>query len=443
MLHPAALPALCVALLAGAGCTPAGNADDSDGMPDAMPDAMDGSIDDSDAIADAMPDASDDIPDAMPDAGPPPPCGPSGEAWAVDPDGPDRQIHPAIAADGDGVWVAYNRVTEGLSTFDVFVARLDCAGQPSVPPTEVSTDRVFSDVDPSIAVGADAVLVAWTNDVSDADPNLLATYRLLDRDGAPLGEPTVLVTDREGAPFGGGQWMVQVAALDEGFVIVGARGVDARNAFQVFAQRIDGDGQLIGPTASAERDMTQQLEPDVAVDDEGSVWIGWGEGDQGAGDLVVARWAPPYEQTTLQPGVVQPGPGGSVRMSVGRRVLAAGIVARNGGADVVVRLVPGGGGVDLGERGQVDVQPAVAQARRHGIVAWFRRIRGNRAGLWVQSLDTSGALRTSGPPRAIALETDAAPYPMAIAPLADGRAAIAWTGGEPPAYRVFLRVEAP
>ncbi len=432
------LASLCLLLTACAPTPRGGDDPDPDAVAD-VGDALDAAPDTApDAARDAAPDA---MPDALPDAAPPP-CGPTGETWEVDPFGPDGQIHPALAADGDGVWVAYNRVTPGLSTFDVFVTRVACDGRATVLPFEVSADETFSDTDPSIAVGPDAVLVTWTNDVSDADPNLVARYRLLDRAGEPLGAPRALVTQRAGGDFGGGQWMVQAAATDNGFVIVGARGVDDRSAFQFFAQRLDGSGAPVGPTASAERDMLQQLDPDVAVAADGTIIVAWGEGDQGAGAIVGGTWAPPYDGD-LRLQQVLPAPAGGVRLSTGRRALAAAVLPRNGGADIAVRDLDDDTGVDLGEPGQIDLQPGVAQLGAVALVAWFRRIRGNRAGLWVQTLELTGQLRARGPARAIPLQADAAPYPMAIAPLPDGRAAIAWAAGESPAFRIYWRVEAP
>lgn len=444
MPHPARSlrrpSALTLVALAGlVGCTPEGSSPDRDATVDAI-DAM------PDAISDDMGVIADDMYaiDAMPpDADPPPePCGPSDVTWPVDPFGVDGQIHPAVAGDGDGVWVVYNRPTPDGATFDVWATRLGCDGVATVLPFEVSADPTFSDVDPSIAIGAERIAIAWTNDVSDADPNLIARYRLLDRQGAPLGPPQRLQTRRVDADFAGGHWMLQVAATDDGFVIVGARGVEERSAFQVFAQRLDAEGQPIGSTASAERDMTQQLEPDVGVDADGTIWLAWGEGDQGAGAVMVAAWAPPYDGA-LEPAEMLSAPAGGARISAGRRVFGVGFVQRGGGTDVAIRDLVRGGGVDLGEMGQFDLQPAVAQRGAVGMAAWFRRIRGNRASLWTRPLDLTDRLRASGPARAIPSDTDAAPYPMAVAPLSDGRFVVVWTGGEPPAYRIFMRAVAP
>ena len=434
--HPLRPIALLALLSTACAPTPDGSADDP---PDAAVDPADASAD-ADA-PDATPDA---LPDAVPDAEPEPvePCGPSGQTWAVDAEGPAGQFHPAIAADGDGVWLTYSQVTPGLSTFDIFATRIGCDGEATVEPFEVSADPEFSDVDPSIAVGDDRILVAWTNDVSDADPNLIARYRLLDRQGDPLGEPRALVTQRAGDDFVGGQWMVQVAATDDGFVIVGSRGVEVRSAFQVFVQRLDAEGDPIGPTLSPEQDMTQQLEPDVAVERDGTIRVAWGEGDQGAGRIVAGAWAPPFDGD-LRLQQVAPAPAGGVRLSAGRHVLATAVVQRGGGADIGVYDLDGDSRIHVGESGQIDLQPGIAQVGDVAVVAWFRRIRGNSSGLWLQTLEIDGELRVRGPARAIELQDAAAPYPMAITALADGRVALAWAAGESPGFRIYWRVEEP
>ena len=287
---------------------------------------LDGMIGGSDAEADAL--IVDAAVDRAIDATPPVECAPSDVTLPVDPDGPDTQIHPAIAADGDGLWVVYNRVTPGESTFDVWATRLGCDGLPTIAPFEVTADRVSNDVDPGVAVGPAGVIMAWTQNLDDATPNLVTRYRVFDHDGTPRGPSRPLVTQRDGADFAGGQWMPQVAATQDGFVIVGARGVDERSAFQVYGQRLDAEGSPIGEAASVERDMTQQLDPDVGIAADGTVWIAWGEGDQGSGAVVAAPWTDDAALVT-QPAF--PAPSGSTRVTAGAQSFVLGHVSKRGG----------------------------------------------------------------------------------------------------------------
>lgn len=393
--------------------------------------AFDGTLAGGDlAVADAAPE-----PDAAPvDMGVA--CAPADTTLPIDPDGPDTQIHPAIAADGDGVWVVYNRVTPGASTFDVWATRLGCDGLPTTPPFEVSGDPVFSDVDPSVAVGPHGVLIAWTNDVSDADPNLVTRYRIVAADGT-LGPIRALETEREGAPFAGGQWMVQAAATADGWVLVGSRGVEARSAFQVYGQRIGPDGEPSGPTASVELDRTQQLDPDVGVAADGTLWLAWGEGTQGQGAVVAAPWT---DQPALVTQPILAAPAGSARVAAGARTVIVGHVERRRGTDIALRRVGGRGSLDVGEAGAIDLAPALAMQGDAALLAWFRRIRGNQAAVWTQRVILGDeAITADGEPVQIETADPAAPYPMAIAALADGRYAVAWTEGEAPSYRAMLR----
>lgn len=384
------------------------------------------------------------LPDAAPDMAAPDMaalrCLESGTTFEADVFGPSSQIHPAIAADGAGVWVVYNRVTPGgeVRTFDVWATRLGCNGRSSVLPFEVSVDPVNNDTDPAIAVGADgSALIVWSNDVQGADPNLIARVRLIGPDGTPRTDVQPITTQRDGAPFPGSQWMVQVARDGDGFVVVGARGVEARSAFQVFAQRYDANGAPVGETASAERDMTQQLDPDVAVAADGTVWLAWGEGDQGSGAVVAAPWTMDAELTSRP---VLPAPAGSTRVATaGDRVFVLGHLTKRGGTDIAIREMDGDGSLELGAMGAIDIQPALAAQGDSARVAWFRRVQGNRAAVWTQRLDLTAGLDALGEPTQIETISPAAPYPMALAALADGRYVIAWTEGEAPAYRIKLR----
>lgn len=396
---------------------------------------FDGTISDAGPLDGALLDST--PPDMMPDMARPI-CAEANVTLDVDPEGPDTQIHPAVAADGDGVWVVYNRVTPGARTFDVWATRLGCDGQPIVPPFEVSTDAVNSDTDPGVAVGADGtVFIVWTNDVQGADPNLVARYRLYAPDGTARTDVRPLITQRIGVDFPGGQWMVQVAATADGFVVAGARGVEERSAFQVFGQRFDTVGEPIGETASTERDMTQQLDPDVAVADDGTIWIGWGEGDQGNGAVVAAAWR---DDAALMPLPVLPAPAGSTRVATaGERAFVLGHLTKRGGTDIAVRAMDGEGSVEVGGMGAIDIQPAMAAHDQTAMLAWFRRIRGNQAAVWTQQLDLSAGLSAVGEPIQIETTDPAAPYPMALTALRNGRFAVVWTEGEQPAYRVKLR----
>lgn len=419
------------ALLAVAGCdtTPTAEPPTDAGV------QLDGMIGGDDAEADAQ------IVDATPpDAAPPVECALSGVTLPVDPDGPDTQIHPALAVDGQGLWVVYNRVTPGESTFDVWATRLGCDGLPTVPPFEVTADRVSNDVDPGVAVGPAGVIMAWTQNLDNATPNLVTRYRIFDHDGTPRGPSQPLVTQREGAEFVGGHWMPQVSATIDGFVIVGARGVEERSAFQVFGQRLDADGVPVGETASVELDMTQQLDPDVGVAADGTVWIAWGEGDQGSGAVVAAPWTDDPALVT-QPAF--PAPSGSTRVAIGSQSYVLGHVSMRGGTDIVVRQLDGEARFEVGGMGAIDIQPAMAVQRGEmgddgALMAWFRRIRGNQAALWTQRLDLTDGVVAVGDPVEIELVDPAAPYPMAIG-ATGGRYVVAWAEGEAPAYRVMLR----
>lgn len=215
--------------------------------------------------------ASDDAPAAAPSApsatvsatstatSPPPPPPPppatkgcsataTSDAFAFDPGGPPTQIHAYAVPTEDGLWVVYNRPKAMGGRFDVYATRLRCDGTVSVSPVRVTTSD-DNEIDPSAAWDGQKLVVVWSADMADRDPNLELRTRVLAASGEPLGPVEPLAINRRGAPVGGNVWMPALSRSplpNGGYTLVGTWGHADAPAFQTFAQALDADAHLVG-----------------------------------------------------------------------------------------------------------------------------------------------------------------------------------------------------
>ena len=93
----------------------------------------------------------------------------------------DTEIHGTSAFDGERLWVSWVRPNDS-ATFDVMLAAVDCAGQLVVEPRAV-TDSADNEIDPSLAVSGDRLLVVWT---ASTDAGLSLRTRAYDLEGEPV-----------------------------------------------------------------------------------------------------------------------------------------------------------------------------------------------------------------------------------------------------------------
>ncbi|HJL27808.1 MAG TPA: hypothetical protein RMI62_01865, partial [Polyangiaceae bacterium LLY-WYZ-15_(1-7)] len=169
--------------------------------------------------------------------------------FAIAPGFRGTQIHPAVVFDGERLWVTFTAVEEGEGEgrgFDVFVLSLDCAGEVSAP-VQVNAAVEPNDIDGTVAVHGERVLVAWQAD--EGTGTIGTVVRAFDRSLAPIGGDRPLTTTRLGEPVLGTTWMPELHPRGEdGFLLVGSRGVEALSTFQVFLQALDADGEASGET---------------------------------------------------------------------------------------------------------------------------------------------------------------------------------------------------
>lgn len=406
-----------LAMTYGCGDDRRGGADDA-GLADASP---------TDAVA---PDAGE------PDAGPRS-CAaraPLDADLAVDPDGPDTQIHAAAAFDGEGLWVVFNRVeTGGTGYFDVYAQRLGCDGEPLLDsPLPINTTVPPNDVDPDLAVSGDRVLVAWSADSGEFPDNLSIRYRVFEVDGTPvMGSDAELVTTWDGGDVTGNHWQVSVAAAPGGgFVIAGARALPDATVFQVFAQAVTAEGAVDGETwyPLLEPDVSQTV-PSVTYRD-GVPWLAWTREDE----------------TTQQVMEAELPAAGDASPAAAVADLSASAGAHQDGAWLALAGIAGGGEQDihvtgpgehtLGASGRVDFSPRVetdAEGAAGAAVAWFRNDSGIRNDLLLATVGGDERL----------LASDVPPYQPALASVGDGVYLLVWSAGTSPDFRLVARFVRP
>jgi hypothetical protein len=161
-----------------------------------------------------------------------------------DPMGPNTQIHGTSAFDGTHVWMAWNR-PDGTSLFDVWLAAFACDGTLSMGPIEV-TQSDDNEIDPTLSISGDRLLVAWASDNGTGVDNLDIRYRIFDLDGNPLTDAGDLSAMRNGVVVTGNTFEPAVTATDGGWMLAGAWGHEDAPGFQAFAVALDLDGNVMG-----------------------------------------------------------------------------------------------------------------------------------------------------------------------------------------------------
>ncbi len=429
-LGPGFLCALLVAGVSQAGCG------DDDEPRDA---AVDGALD---AGADGSTDA------AVPD----PPCRTplvTGEVFALDPDGDDTQIHVNAQFDGESVWVVYNK-PDPSGGFDVYGVRLDCDGTARVPPFRINTTD-HNDVDPTLVVSGDRMLVAWQTDTGTGVNNMQLPYRVYGVDGqAVMSADSLLRTTRGGQPVPGNTWLPEVAALPNGFAIAGARALEDASGLQAFVQRLDDDGGLDGATLDASFfPVSSQSYPTLAAAPDGTLYLAFAQALPPDYDDAVyyTALAPGATQASPLPAVLADqraaaagpdlarGPDGQVYLAFGDA--DAEMIVLTDGADFT-----GGPAVELGTPNRLDFSPAVAPATGGGAVAWFRNLSGFQNELRVQGFTYNGTAFTLGEAQNVTAES-VPPYAPTITHIKDDIYFVAWSQGDNPDYRamgMFLQI---
>ncbi len=377
----------------------------------------------------------------------------TGQVFEIDPDGPDTQIHAAVAFDGEAVWVVYNR-PDAAGGFDVYGTRLECDGTHRLLPFSINTTD-FNENDPTLALRQDRVYVAWQTDTGAFPNNMQLLVRSFTRDGSAIMATDAMVrTTRGGTPVAGNTWLPSVAARPDGFAVAGARAVDDASGFQVFVQRLDHQGAPAAPTLDASFASTaSQTYPTLAAAADGTLYLAYHH-----------ALPPDYEDqvlhTAFAPGATHPDPappvpaldsvhGGGAHLAVGPdgavylalAEAASGQVRITGGADFAA-----GAGFPFDTGSQGGFAPSVAPAPGGGAVAWLETTSGPYAELRAQRFGYDGSVFSLGTARTVTPQWVYSISGTAITHVHEDVYFLCWSEGESPDFRLmgtFLRLDAP
>lgn len=206
----------------------------------------------------------------------------TGNEWMV-PTEPEFRLNLGTAGTQDDLALArladagFAAVWDGPAGDEtgVFLRRFDADGAPIGPEIQADTPNGLDNFDPSVAaLGADGLLVSWTewNGVFSPDASIMA--QRFDGDGAPLG-PVVQVNDFDGAQ----QWFAASAGLADGAVAVVWETRDVTfddDGAGLSARIVEPDGTFrTGEIAVNTTTANSQSNPAVAALEDGGFVVVW------------------------------------------------------------------------------------------------------------------------------------------------------------------------
>jgi len=379
-----------------------------------------------------LPDAGD-PPDAFvpvdvgQDAGPPPlGCAEItvGETFLVAP-GLTTTIHPSVVFTGDALWLTVTALEEGTSVFDIFLVKMGCDGRQEEP-VLVSTTEMANDIDADLALGPEGLVVAWQAD--DGSGTIATWVRLHDAEtGAPRGDARQLETTRDGAPVSGTVWSPTLLSNDDGFDLVGERGIEEASAFQAYVQPLDAMGAPAGATIEPFFEAMVGQDDAEGLRTTAGLTLAWTR-TPADGDPTVVTLSPGGESETVPSSALEAA-GPSLAAFDGQRWVAYSA----GGGSRRIELFPlGGDAVEaLGSPSNTDVVPRLVAGESALGLAWLRITSGFRADLFYRRIEATGTTITAGAEMEIATIRDVyAPYAIDLIHIRDDVFFITWAQGE-------------
>ena len=357
-----------------------------------------------------------------------------GASFEIAADVSTTRIHPHAAGDATGAWFSFVHPEPAGSLFDVSVMHLRCADDIDVPPQLANTEP-GNDIDASVAVFDDRVLVVWnTDDGQGGDSNLQIHARIYDDTGTPVAPSQLRVTTSvEGTPITGNHTFGVVTATPGGFAVAGLRAHPDSPAFVAFAQAIDSDGALSGEAfgAPVEGGVSHLL----ASSSDG--WLAYGRSDADTDQVFVVH--PDVEAAAAFDGVTAGG--GQVLARSEGAPIVAGTIGEGNAIDVGLS-VGTGPALLLGEPGAIEHSPTVAASPDGALaVVYHRNLGGLNNAVIFQRLRLEGeTLMPDG--EAVELDTMSPPYPPSIT-WTPGGWLVTWSRGQSPDFATWGQVLAP
>jgi len=194
----------------------------------------------------------------------------------------NAQSHAAVAATGDGAWIAWVSVGQDGDQGSIIARRFDGALMPITREIGVNDSRQGHQSAPSIAANARGdALVTWMSDHEDGGSRVMA--RLLSADGAAGSDEVELTTleDARGS-------LPAVAALPDGrFVAAWSRADETGVPRAIVARVLEANGAAVGDAFIVSAEAGGHVEPSIDADAAGNVVVAWMTADA-SGDYRVA-----------------------------------------------------------------------------------------------------------------------------------------------------------
>ncbi len=209
---------------------------------------------------------------------------PTGGEFLVNTETADAQTAPSVTVLSDGSYVVvWQSLGQDGSSYGIFGQRLDATGAPVGIEFQINTytDSLQRDAT-VVALSTGGFVVGWESFGQDGDQR--GVYgQLFNASGSPVGGEFRFNTETTG-----NQYEPQIAALaDGGFIVTWPSDKQDGDAFGIFAQRYDVNGNPVGPEfqVNTTTDGFQATPSVIGLPDGGFIisWKSQNEGDEAAG----------------------------------------------------------------------------------------------------------------------------------------------------------------
>ncbi len=218
-------------------------------------------------------------------------------------DGGSITIQPELAIAPSGrvglVWSGTTQ-TEELS---IYLAVTDPEAQSFGPAIRVDSDLQGIKNEPAICARSDGSwVVVFSVDLKIEGTHLQVRVRRFANDGSAI-DPTDIGV---GTDIPGNHWMGDVACRnDGGFAITGVRPDIDGKSFGIFLRHYDAEGKPLGQAQTVNTEPEgQQIQPVVALADDGSSYVSWEDNRTGDYTQVLVRHMLPSPEESPAPTVV-------------------------------------------------------------------------------------------------------------------------------------------
>ncbi len=356
-----------------------------------------------------------------------------GDAFEIAADASSTRIHPHAAGDETGAWFSFVHPEPAGSLFDVSVMHLRCEGNVDVPP-QVVTTAGGNDIDASVAVSGDRVMVVWNSDDGlGGDSSLQIHGRVLDADGPPASDEQFRVTTQvEGMDITQNHTFAVVTASGDGFSVAGLRAHPDSPAFVAFDQALDSMGEIVEEAFGAP--VEEGFSHLGAFSSNG--WLAFSRGDDASDTVWIAHPDVPaaaaFDGQTATAAHVLARPDAPMAPAV------AGTVGSGNALDVGIGLGTAAP-LLLGAPGSIEHNPTVAMNPDGELaVVYHRNIGGlNNAVRFQRLAIENDAVVTVGD--AEELDTESPPYPPSLTWTPGGWLAT-WSRGSTPDFSTWGQV---